>query len=78
MQLDETTMATLTIRNVDAAVKERLRVRAAQRGRSMEAELRAIVSEASRSMSAPSRTWPRQSGDALHRSAGSISNRIRR
>jgi antitoxin FitA len=39
-------MATLTIRNVDAAVKERLRVRAAQHGRSMEAELRSIVTEA--------------------------------
>jgi plasmid stability protein len=39
-------MATLTIRNVDAAVKERLRVRAARNGRSMEAELRAIVTEA--------------------------------
>ena len=39
-------MATLTIRNVDAAVKEQLRVRAAQHGRSMEAELRAIVTEA--------------------------------
>ncbi len=38
-------MATLTIRNVDAAVKERLRVRAAQHGRSMEAELRSILSE---------------------------------
>ena len=46
MQLDETTMATLTIRNVDAAVKERLRVRAAQHGRSMEAEARSILSEA--------------------------------
>jgi plasmid stability protein len=46
MQLDETTMATLTIRNVDAAVKERLRVRAARHGRSMEAELRSIISEA--------------------------------
>jgi antitoxin FitA len=46
MQLDETSMATLTIRNVDAAVKERLRVRAAQHGRSMEAELRSILSEA--------------------------------
>lgn len=45
MQLDETTMATLTIRNVDAAVKERLRVRAAQHGRSMEAEARSILSE---------------------------------
>jgi antitoxin FitA len=39
-------MATLTIRNVDAAVKERLRVRAAQHGRSMEAEARTILSEA--------------------------------
>jgi plasmid stability protein len=29
--------ATLTIRNVDAALKERLRVRAAQHGHSMEA-----------------------------------------
>jgi plasmid stability protein len=39
-------MATLTIRNVDAAVKEALRVRAARNGRSMEAELRAIVTGA--------------------------------
>lgn len=37
-------MATLTIRNVDAAVKERLRVRAARHGRSMEAEVRSILS----------------------------------
>ena len=39
-------MATLTIRNVEVTVKERLRVRAARNGRSMEAELRAIVTEA--------------------------------
>jgi plasmid stability protein len=39
-------MATLTIRNIDAAVKERLRVRAARRGHSMEAELRQIVTHA--------------------------------
>jgi plasmid stability protein len=39
-------MATLTIRNVEAAVKERLRVRAARHGRSMEAEARTILSEA--------------------------------
>jgi antitoxin FitA len=38
-------MATLTIRNVDAAVKERLRVRAARHGRSMEAEARTILSD---------------------------------
>ena len=39
-------MATLTIRNVDAGVKERLRVRAALHSRSMEAEVRVILSEA--------------------------------
>ena len=37
-------MTTLTIRNVDPTVKERLRVRAARNGRSMEAELRHILS----------------------------------
>jgi plasmid stability protein len=39
-------MATLTIRNVDSAIKERLRVRAARNGRSMEAELRHILNDA--------------------------------
>ena len=39
-------MATLTIRNVDAGVEERLRVRATCHGRSMEAEARSILSEA--------------------------------
>lgn len=39
-------MATLTIRNVEATVKERLRVRAARHGRSMEAEVRSILSAA--------------------------------
>jgi plasmid stability protein len=36
-------MATMTIRNIDPEVKERLRVRAAQHGHSMEAEARAIL-----------------------------------
>jgi antitoxin FitA len=36
-------MATLTIRNLDAALKEGLRVRAAQHGHSMEAEVRDIL-----------------------------------
>lgn len=40
------TMATLTIRNLDAAVKERLRVRAAEHGHSMEAEARRILQRA--------------------------------
>ncbi|MFZ4487205.1 MAG: FitA-like ribbon-helix-helix domain-containing protein, partial [Candidatus Nanopelagicales bacterium] len=39
-------MATLTIRGLDEEVRDRLRVRAATRGRSMEAEARAILSEA--------------------------------
>ena len=39
-------MANLTIRNLDAAIKERLRLRAARHGRSMEAEARRILSEA--------------------------------
>jgi plasmid stability protein len=38
-------MATLTIRNLDAALKERLRVRAAQHGHSMEAEVREILQQ---------------------------------
>jgi plasmid stability protein len=47
-------MATLTIRNIDVTVKERLRVRAAEQGHSMEAEARrilqtALIKDASRS-----------------------------
>ena len=41
-------MAALSIRNLDEQVKERLRVRAAQHGRSMEAEIRAVLTEATR------------------------------
>lgn len=36
-------MATMTIRNLDDEVKSRLRVRAAQHGRSMEEEARSIL-----------------------------------
>lgn len=39
-------MSSLTIRNLDPAVKAALRVRAAQRGRSMEEEARAILRQA--------------------------------
>lgn len=39
-------MAALSIRNIDDDVKERLRVRAAQHGRSMESEVRAILVDA--------------------------------
>ena len=39
-------MASLTIRNLDDGVKARLRVRAAERGRSMEEEARSILAAA--------------------------------
>ena len=39
-------MATLTIRNLDDEVKRKLRIRAAEHGRSMEEEVRAILREA--------------------------------
>ena len=39
-------MAAVTVRNLDDQVKERLRIRAAVNGRSMESEIRAILSEA--------------------------------
>jgi plasmid stability protein len=39
-------MAALSIRNLDETVKQRLLVRAARHGRSMEAEARAILTEA--------------------------------
>ena len=41
-------MTTQTIRNVDATVKQWLRIRPARHGRSMEAEPRSIVTEALR------------------------------
>lgn len=39
-------MSTLTIRQIDEDVKRRLQVRAAENGRSMEAEVRAILGDA--------------------------------
>ncbi|MEU7932793.1 FitA-like ribbon-helix-helix domain-containing protein [Micromonospora echinofusca] len=39
-------MAALSIRDLDDTVKEKLRVRAARHGRSMEAEIRAILTSA--------------------------------
>jgi antitoxin FitA len=39
-------MATILVRNVDEAVVERLKAQAKQHGRSMEAEVRMVLSEA--------------------------------
>ena len=41
-------MAAISVRNLDDRVKERLRIRAAHHGRSMESEIRAIIEEAVR------------------------------
>jgi antitoxin FitA len=41
-------VAAVSIRNLDEDTKRRLRIRAAQHGRSMEAEIRAILEEAVR------------------------------
>lgn len=42
------TVSAVSIRNLDNRVKERLRLRAARHGRSMEAEMRVILTEAVR------------------------------
>ena len=51
------TMADLSIRNLDDGVRESLRLRAAAHGRSMEAEVRAILTEAVRPGSSWLQTW---------------------
>jgi plasmid stability protein len=55
-------MASITIRNLDDETKERLRVRAAYRRRSMEEEARNILSEALESETA----LPRDLAKAVH------------
>ncbi len=56
-------MATLTIRNLDAAVKEQLRIRAARNGHSMEAEARRILQD---SLKATHRKPARGFYDRIH------------
>ena len=46
-------MASITIRNIDNELKERLRVRAAQHGHSMEEEARIILRRAVNGISGP-------------------------
>jgi plasmid stability protein len=46
MRSEEMNMAMLTVRNITAEVHRALRVRAAQRGHSMEAEVREILESA--------------------------------
>jgi len=54
-------MASITIRNLDDDLKRRLRVRAAENGRSMEAEMREILRHA---VSPPSA--PQNLGQSIH------------
>lgn len=55
-------MAVMTIRNIDDAIKNRLRVRAAMHGRSIEDEARDIL----RSALSTEQPQPRNLGQAIH------------
>ena len=61
-------MAVMTIRNIDDAIKARLRVRAAMHGRSMEDEARDILSSAL----ATEIPRPRNLGQAIHGRFGAV------
>jgi antitoxin FitA len=58
----EGVMASITIRNLDDALKRRLRIRAAEHGRSMEEEAREILRQA-----IGKRAMPKNLGEAIHR-----------
>lgn len=55
-------MASITVRNLDDGLKRRLRIRAAENGRSMEQEARDILRAALNDEAAPARNL----GTALH------------
>jgi antitoxin FitA len=55
-------MASITIRNLDDELKRRLRIRAAEHGRSMEEEAREILRQA-----IGQRAIPKNLGEAIHR-----------
>jgi plasmid stability protein len=63
MQTGDTPMSSITIRNLDPSIKERLRVRAAERGHSMEAEARRILQTA---LSASGRAPGRNLYERIH------------
>jgi plasmid stability protein len=56
-------MSSITIRNLDPAIKERLRVRAAEHGHSMEAEARRILQA---SLEAPGKKQTGSLYDRIH------------
>jgi plasmid stability protein len=61
-------MAVMTIRNIDDAIKNRLRLRAAMHGRSMEDEARDIL----RSALSTEVPRPRNLGQAIHERFGAL------
>ncbi len=61
-------MAVMTIRNIDDAIKKRLRVRAAINGRSMEDEARDIL----RSALSTDHARPRNLANAIHDRFGAL------
>jgi plasmid stability protein len=64
----EADMAVMTIRNIDDAIKNRLRLRAAMNGRSMEEEARDIL----RSALSTEVPRPRNLGQAIHERFGAL------
>ncbi len=64
-------MGTLTIRNLDDDLKRRLRIRAAENGRSMEAETREILRQALRERLEPPRRGFGTRAAAIFAAAGS-------
>jgi len=64
-------MASITIRNLDDRVKRKIQVRAASNGRSMEAEVRALLSEIAEKKQAA--TTPEEDlGTAIHKRFAAI------
>lgn len=56
-------MASITVRNLDEGLKRRLRIRAAENGRSMEQEVREILGDALGEGPAPPEEPPRTGAD---------------
>ena len=69
-------MASLTIRKLDDAIRDELRLRAARNGRSVEDEVRVILREASQQPAAPTAQAAQAAAAALARSAATGQPRV--
>lgn len=65
-----TTVGNLTIRKIDDDLKQRLRVRAAEHGRSMEEEVRVILKTALADPNEDTRNWVRSIVDRFQELGG--------